>query len=873
MDLASHPRIFFYSVQRMNLSDLCLSPGKLGSILGIIVALAVVTSAASADEPQVAPAARMPIDFAHKIVPLLQKRCAKCHAGTQRKGGYSINTRQSLIAGGDGGAAVVLRKSDESDLIERVSSDDSALRMPPEGEKLTREQVDLLKRWIDSDLSWDEGFVFGKIAGQAALAPRHPSLPADKDSAAWSNPVDRFLQGYFTAHQLPDSPVVSDQVFARRASFDLVGLAPSPADLDALAADPHADRRERFVDRLLGDKPAYAAHWLTFWNDLLRNAYHGTGFIDGGRRQITGWLYGALYDNMPYDQFVRELINPPAKGGSDGFVYGIKWRGTVNESQRREIQASQSVAQVFLGTNLKCASCHDSFVNHWKLADAYALASVFADGNLELHRCDRPTGVPAAVGFLYPELGKIDEKAPRAERMRQLAELLLHPGNGRTARTIVNRLWARLFGRGLVEPVDNMDAEPWHQDLLDYLASDLADHGYDLKRTLRLLATSHAYQLPGVGLDANANNSENFVFCGPFVKRLTAEQFVDTVSELTEAWPTCDSGLLKRDGRAQGGQLGDVARALCHANRQNLSAELRPLKAARWLWSHEGANQEAKPQTLFLRRVWQLAERPALATATVSGDDLFELIVNGKVVGRSANTRTGVIQVDVTDTLTTGRNVIGLKVTNAGDAPNPAGVIGEIFTLGTDGRRAAVLETDAAWRVSPTDDRDWLKPEFDDSAWTSAADLGDSATAPWGLSARLETGEAGVADYMVLPEGFRIRAALMPLDSLQSALGRPNREQLVSTRDTVPTMLQALQLTNGVPFGRLLARGAAHWHQETGADTKILLERLCKRALSRPPTDDERRLAVEAFGASPDVDAIEDLLWTITMLPEFQLVP
>ncbi len=272
--------------------------------------------------------------------------------------------------------------------------------------------------------------------------------------------------------------------------------------MTSLDFDSQGAKRERFVDRLLNDREANSAHWLTFWNDLLRNAYHGTGFIDGGRKQITGWLYAAIYDNRPYDRFVHELVSPPKQrdAGSEGFTFGIKWRGTVNESQRREIQAAQSVAQVFLGTNLKCASCHDSFVNHWKLTDAYALASVFADGPLELHRCDQPTGVPSTVGFLYPQLGTIDPKSSEPKRTKQLADLVIHPENGRLARTIVNRLWSKLFGRGLVEPLDNMDAEPWHQDLLDFLAADLADHGYDLKRTLRLMAkTITRIELPGVG--------------------------------------------------------------------------------------------------------------------------------------------------------------------------------------------------------------------------------------------------------------------------------------------------------------------------------------------------------------------------------------
>src|SRR5579872_4398550 len=92
------------------------------------------------------------IDFAHDIVPILQKRCAKCHAGTQKKGGFSINARQALLAGGDDGPAVVPRHGAESALIKRVSSDDPDLRMPPEGERLTRDQVDLLRRWIDLEI-------------------------------------------------------------------------------------------------------------------------------------------------------------------------------------------------------------------------------------------------------------------------------------------------------------------------------------------------------------------------------------------------------------------------------------------------------------------------------------------------------------------------------------------------------------------------------------------------------------------------------------------------------------------------------------------------------------------------------------------------
>ena len=143
------------------------------------------------------------------------------------------------------------------------------------------------------------------------------------------------------------------------------------------------DRRERLIDRLLADDVARAEHWLTFWNDLLRNDYAGTGFITGGRRQISGWLYRALLENRPYDAMVRELI-APSSNATDGFLNGIRWRGTVSASQQPEVQFAQNAGQVFLGINLKCASCHDSFIDRWTLDEAYGLAAIYSQRPLEL---------------------------------------------------------------------------------------------------------------------------------------------------------------------------------------------------------------------------------------------------------------------------------------------------------------------------------------------------------------------------------------------------------------------------------------------------------------------------------------------------------
>ncbi|MCH7988362.1 MAG: DUF1553 domain-containing protein [Planctomycetes bacterium] len=460
-------------------------------------------------------------------------------------------------------------------------------------------------------------------------------------------------------------------------------------DEKAFEEDRHADKRTLLVRKLLDNREEYAVHWLTFWNDALRNAYRGTGFIDDGRRQITGWLFRSLYENKPYDRFVHELISPVE--GSEGFVKGLKWRGTVNASQLKEMQAAQSLSQVFLGINMKCASCHDSFINDWKLSDSYGLAGVFAEGPLEIHECNKPSGEISQVKFLFPELGDIDVNASRQERMKQLADLLTSPKNGRFSRTIVNRLWAWFYGRGMVEPVDAMDNEPFNSDLLDWLAADLVAHKYDLKHTMELICTSRAYQSQTVG--APKSGETEFVFRGPFVKRMTAEQFVDAMGTLTGVWQTVTPQMLKKDGRGQGGQLAVV--------REFLAAQK--------------------------------------------------------------------------------------------------------------------------------------------------------------------------AEYIPKKKN-RVRASLAMTDPLMRSLGRPSREQVVTRRDSWATMLQTLELTNGVTLDGILKQGAIRWMKTSETDSKKLVNAIYQTALGRKPTPDERTTAMEIVGTPTTAEGVQDLLWIITMLPEFQLI-
>ena len=482
------------------------------------------------------------VDFQKDIQPLLKNKCSRCHSGHEAKGGFSINTRTTLLDAAKPG------DSAGSTLFKLITSKDPDERMPSKGEPLKPEEIALIKAWIDEGITWPEGYNFAEWR-RAPLAPRKVALPAGP-----GNPVDRLLAGYFQEHKIKPGKLVDDRTFARRVWLDLAGLLPPVDELKKFVAGNSPDKRAALVDRLLKDNRAYADHWMSFWNDHLRNAYFGPGFIDNGRSQITTWLYRSLYTNLPYDQFVRELVS--GKGDAAGFVKGIKWRGAVNASQRREMQAAQNIAQVFMGTNLKCASCHNSFVNYWKLEDAYSLAAIFADNGLELHRCDKPTGKPAQMRFIFPELGRIDAKAPTAKRLEQLATLITAEKNGRLRRVIINRLWARLLGRGLIEPLDDVDQPAWNGDLLDWLAADLAANGHDLKHTLRLICNSRAYQLPSHETGAGA-----FVFHGPAPKRLQAEQFIDALATLSGQCQN-SRAFQRLDGRKQGGQIGAVNKVL-----------------------------------------------------------------------------------------------------------------------------------------------------------------------------------------------------------------------------------------------------------------------------------------------------------------------
>ena len=793
-----------------------------------------------------------PVDFSHEVVPILRKHCVECHAGDKKKGGLSMNTRASLLEGGENGVVVTAGQPHKSKLLEAVVSADADVRMPPKGDRLTSAEVATLRAWVEQGAAWAEGFAFKQPAYEPPLRPRQPVLPQAKGGR--THPIDRVLDGWLAEKGASTPAVATDATFLRRASLDLVGILPSAEETQAFAADARPDKRQALVRSLLARNVDYADHWMAFWNDLLRNDYAGTGYIDGGRKQITSWLYVSLLTNKPYDVFARELIAPSSD--SEGFAKGIIWRGAVSAAQMPELQYAQSVSQTFLGINMKCASCHDSFVDRWKLRDAYGLAAIYSDHPMELVRCDIPTGRPAVAAWPFPELGQVDAAKPREERLGQLAALITHPENGRFQRTIVNRLWHRLMGRGVVHPVDAMQTQPWNQDLLDVLANRLVESKYDLKAVLEFIATSQAYQSRAEILSRDAED-KGYVYRGPRAKRLTAEQFVDAVWRLTGTTPPKIELKVPR-----------AAPAVAPARKP----VVEPLLAAP-IWSGDIAagRLPAAGETRSFRRQLVLDADVESAACVVTADNGFELYVNGKKIGEGENWADPK-SFDLTASLLKGTNQIVIVGHNAGQKPNVAAAWFQVNVELKGGARVK-MATDASWEwtTSVPNARGVFaagkaKAKAADVAWKPVALVKGEA---WRKAeSRMAEMLAGVVGMSSLPA----RASLMKSDLLQRALGRPNREQIVSMRPNELSTLEAIDLSNGQALTNLLAAGAAKLKKRPWSSPEELARWLYLSALSREPAPAELKVAAGMVGAEISEQGVADLLWAVCMLPEFQTI-
>ncbi|HEY1081256.1 MAG TPA: DUF1553 domain-containing protein, partial [Prosthecobacter sp.] len=470
---------------------------------------------------------------------------------------------------------------------------------------------------------------------------------------------------------------------------------------------------------------------------------------------------------------------------------------------------------------------------------------------LDIHRCDKPVGRQARASWLFPELGNVDAAAPKEKRLEQLAALMTHPENGRFSRTFVNRLWHRLAGRGLVHPLDAMDTAPWNADLLDWLAADFQSRGYDVKKTLEILATSRLYQSQSEVL-AGGETEGPYVFKGVRAKRLTAEQFMDAVWRLTGAAPAkMDASVFR--GRADPQQARSI----------QLSGQ--------WIWGDSAKPGKAPPpagERILLRKTFKLDQAVAEGSAIVTCDNEFTLFINGRKVTGSQNWQQ-VVSVPLQDKLVVGPNNIVIIGTNAGQAPNAAGLFFEARLKLADGKEQALV-SDSGWQWHPKvpEGKEGRLGAVPAQGWQPVTALKPLAAWQKVLTAQgpsLLAQGSGAA-------GLMVRASLMKSDFLMRSLGRPNRDQIVSMRPSDITTLEALDLSNGEALTRALAHGAGQLMEREWKTPDDLVRWIFRQALTRDPAPAEMQAAVEALGEKPSAAAVQDLLWAVVMQPEFLYV-
>ncbi len=397
-------------------------------------------------------------------------------------------------------------------------------------------------------------------------------VPARPDFV-WSNPpadnlIDEQVFRKLRTLRLNPSEPCSDAVFIRRAYLDLLGFTPEAEAARAFIADTAPDKRARLIDALL-ERPEFVDYWALKWADLLKIEQRQLDY--DGMKVFHAWIRESVAANKPIDQFARELIaargstlqNPPANW----------WR-----ANRDPVTRAENTAQVFLGTRLNCAQCHNHPFERWTQDDYYGWTGLFArldyklSGQKGTDKSDKNefkgdqtvlikakgtvlnarTGEPAKPRFLG---GELPETSKERDELLALAEWL--PRSPMFSRMQVNRVWFHLLGRGLVDPVDDFRASnpASHPALLEALAQDFSKNGYDLRRLIRTITASRTYQLAAEPNATNADDETNNAHA--FVRRLSAEQLLDSMSKVL-ATP------LPLDGVPAGTRLAQLAEGRKH---------------------------------------------------------------------------------------------------------------------------------------------------------------------------------------------------------------------------------------------------------------------------------------------------------------------
>ena len=374
-----------------------------------------------------------------------------------------------------------------------------------------------------------------KVTVFRAIVPL--GAPVD-DLPPASNYVDKHIFTKLKAVGMPPSEICSDSTFIRRVSLDITGRLPTVKATKAFLADQDPAKRDKLIDQLL-DSPEYADFFANKWSALLRNKRTKTSY-QRGNFAFHGWIRDSLDQNKPYDQFVREVV---AASGEVEQHPPVAWYREVNTVQNQ----LEDVSQLFLGTRIQCAQCHHHPFEKWSQEDYYKLSAFFSQVGREKTRFPdeemifHKRGVakatnkknnqpvqPAGLGADSPELTVDDD--PR----HALVDWMSKDGNPFFSHTLVNRYWKHFFGRGLVDPEDDMrETNPSvNPELLEELASTFVANKFDMKQLIRDICRSKTYQFSSIPNDYNVKDKHNFARHYP--QRLQAEVLLDSIDDLTQ---------------------------------------------------------------------------------------------------------------------------------------------------------------------------------------------------------------------------------------------------------------------------------------------------------------------------------------------------
>ena len=360
--------------------------------------------------------------FESTIRPILRNNCLGCHSDRKLTSGASLETRESILRGGNRGALVNKEKPAESLLMHAVRHTGDAPKMPPGGKKLTDEQTAALEKWIAGDVPMPAALLKTKRAGAnhwAFQAPKKIAPPAVSDAAWPKNPIDHFILAKLDAAKLKPSPEAPRETLLRRVSLDLAGLPPTPKELADFLADQSANAYEKAVDRLLASQH-YGERWGRHWLDLARYADSDGYTIDAPREiwKYRDWVIGAINADMPFDRFVLEQfagdLLPNATNEqltATGFHRNTpsNYEGGIDFEQYRVEAVADRVATtgtVFLGLTVGCARCHDHKFDPVSQREFYQLFAFLnnvdeVDKELDRNQFNKP----------FLEFGKPDEVA------------------------------------------------------------------------------------------------------------------------------------------------------------------------------------------------------------------------------------------------------------------------------------------------------------------------------------------------------------------------------------------------------------------------------------------------------------------------------